>query len=980
MPGEFIIVVSLHRKLGYLFLPYVIERNPGQTFFQLHEILNPENINNQSVSLSESEHLLVKTISEYSENNLYKIFSKKKNLKEFFDTIEDNLIEQQIRPFIEKRIVRCFEIIAENDIKVYKKEKKYQVVHDEERIKVVKEFMQPVFNFIKTNSDFKYFLSIRLKDSDIKLFNQPYIFLSQKPCVIVLNQYLYFVENIDSKKLLPFFTKDLITIPKAHEREYLDTFVKNAILNYSVFATGFKIIDTKTEPRATLTLEADLKNEPVLTLKFIYGPVNFPFNSIEESSVVLDEQNDNYTYYRYYRDSIWEADMVLKIKSFGFINSYGATFQKELSGGEKKWQFGELVNWLNFNIENLREEGFEIHKAKFDIDYYLDTINLDIKIVDSKDWFDVKAIVKIGEFLIPFSRFRKHIIMGIREFTLPDNQVVILPPEWFSRYREVFIFGNEENEQLKFKKHHFRVLQEAMGKDTVETLLNLQDKFDLSKKDDSIIPENLNGTLRDYQKTGLYWMYQLYNNNFGGCLADDMGLGKTLQTIALLLLVNKVTKNSTSINTGNSPSRQLSLFEIPDFTGGNTLNTSLIVMPVSLIHNWENEILKFAPTLKVYKFYGTQRTRNFDDLLNVDVVLASYGVVRNDVESLRNLNFKYIILDESQLIKNPDSKIYKAIIQLQSEHKLVLTGTPIENSLTDLWAQLNFLNHDLLKNQHYFREEFVLPIERHNDEEKKRKLQIIINPFILRRKKEEVVKELPLLTEQILYCDMTEEQQKIYETEKSSVRNMIFESIENKGFEKSSILILKALNKLRLLANHPVLTEPDYKADSGKFEEIVRSIENVVQEQHKVLIFSSYVKHLNLVANHIQQQNIEYTMLTGVTKNRQNIIEKFQKEDNTRVFLISLKAGGTGLNLTAADYVFLLDPWWNPAAENQAISRAHRIGQDKKVFVYRFISRDTIEEKIQILQQRKSAIAEIFINNNNPFRSFKKDEIEDLFK
>jgi SNF2 family DNA or RNA helicase len=425
---------------------------------------------------------------------------------------------------------------------------------------------------------------------------------------------------------------------------------------------------------------------------------------------------------------------------------------------------------------------------------------------------------------------------------------------------------------------------------------------------------------------------------------------------------------------------QLSLFDIPAFTEGKPLNTSLIVMPVSLIHNWENEIIKFAPTLKVYKFFGTQRTRNFDDLLNVDVVLASYGVVRNDIESLRNLNFKYVILDESQLIKNPDSKIYKAIIQLQSEHKLVLTGTPIENSLTDLWAQLNFLNRDLLKNQHYFREEFVVPIERYHDEEKQRKLLIIINPFILRRKKEEVVKELPLLSEQILYCDMTEEQQKIYESEKSSVRNIIYESFENKGFEKSSILILKALNKLRLLANHPVLTEPDYTSDSGKFDEIVRSIENVVQEQHKVLIFSSYVKHLNIVANYIKQQNIEFAMLTGASKNRQNIIEKFQKDENTRVFLISLKAGGIGLNLTAADYVFILDPWWNPAAENQAISRAHRIGQDKKVFVYRFISRDTIEEKIKLLQQRKSAIAEIFINNNNPFRSFKKDEIEDLFK
>jgi superfamily II DNA or RNA helicase len=980
MPGEFIVILSLHRKLGYLLLPYIIERKPGQTFFQLNEIVTPENINKQTITLTTPEQNLVKIISEYSEKNIYKLFSKKKSLKEFYDTVDDDLVNKQIRPYIEKRIARCYEIISEKNFKVFKKEKKYQVVHDEEQIIVVSEPMQPVFNFIKSENDFKYFLSISLKDSDIKLFNQPYIFLSQKPCIVLLNSNLYYVDNIDSKKLIPFFTKDLITIPKAHEREYMDTFVKNAILNYSVKATGFKIIDAKSEHNATLTLEADLKNEPVLILKFVYGPVSFPYNSSEDSSVLLDEQNGNYSYYKYMRNPEWEQSVLEKMKVFGLSNTYGAAFQIESSGGELLNSFVEVVSWLNFSSDSLRNAGFEIYKSKTDKDYYINTINLDIKVIDTNDWFDVKAVVKIGEFLIPFVKFRKHIIMGIREFTLPDNQVVILPAEWFSRYREVFIFGNEENEQLKLRKHHFRVLQEAVGPGTIDILLNLQNKFDLSKKDDSIIPENLEGTLREYQKTGLYWMYQLYRNNFGGCLADDMGLGKTLQTIALLLLVNKDTKNIPAIPIDSKATQQLSLFDIPAFTGGKPLNTSLIIMPVSLIHNWEKEISRFAPTLKVYTFFGTQRTRNFDDLLTVDVVLASYGVVRNDIESLRNLNFKYIILDESQIIKNPDSKIYKAIIQLQSEFKLVLTGTPIENSLTDLWAQLNFLNHDLLKNQHYFREEFVVPIEKHNDEEKKRKLQIIINPFILRRKKEEVVKELPLLTEQILYCDMTEEQQKIYETEKSSVRNMIYESIENKGFEKSSILILKALNKLRLLANHPVLTEPGYDSDSGKFEEILRGIDNIVQERHKVLVFSSYVKHLNLVAEAIGQQNIEYTMLTGASVNRQNIIEKFQKEENIRVFLISLKAGGTGLNLTAADYVFLLDPWWNPAAENQAISRAHRIGQEKKVFVYRYISRDTIEEKIQLLQQKKSAIADIFINNNNPFRSFKKEEIEDLFK
>ncbi len=612
--------------------------------------------------------------------------------------------------------------------------------------------------------------------------------------------------------------------------------------------------------------------------------------------------------------------------------------------------------------------------------YYLDSILLNIEIEDKNDWFDLNAVVKLGEYRFPFSRFRKHIIMGIREFTLPDNQVVVLPTEWFSRYREIFLFGSGENEQIRLKKYHFQLLREAIGKEEGNKLLTLFEKPDLSAITDFKIPVGLNGTLREYQKTGVNWMHRLYENNFGGCLADDMGLGKTLQTIALLLKVKNDSKNTTPISSGTKTSLQLNLFDIPGFNNEKPLNTSLIVMPVSLIHNWENEINKFAPSLTTFKFFGTQRTRSFEDLLTVDVVLTSYGVVRNDIENLGKLHFNFIILDESQFIKNPDSKIYKAVIQLQSGHKLVLTGTPVENSLTDLWAQLNFLNRDLLKSQHYFREEFVTPIEKYNNPEKQRKLQILISPFILRRKKEEVVKELPSLTEQVQLCEMTEEQQKIYETEKSSIRNLIYDSIEKSGFEKSAIIILKALNRLRLLANHPVLTEPGYSGDSGKFEEIIRSIENVVQEQHKALIFSSYVKHLNLVAGYLKQQGINFNMLTGITRNRQKIIESFQGEEDKRVFLISLKAGGTGLNLTAADYVFILDPWWNPAAENQAISRAHRIGQDKKVFVYRFISCNTVEEKIQTLQQKKSALAELLINNNNPFRSFGKGEIEELFK
>ncbi|MFC1734027.1 DEAD/DEAH box helicase, partial [candidate division KSB1 bacterium] len=338
----------------------------------------------------------------------------------------------------------------------------------------------------------------------------------------------------------------------------------------------------------------------------------------------------------------------------------------------------------------------------------------------------------------------------------------------------------------------------------------------------------------------------------------------------------------------------------------------------------------------------------------------------------------YMILDESQLIKNPGSKAYQAINQLQAKHKVVLTGTPIENSLSDLWAQMNFINKGLLGNYHFFKEYFLAPIEKHNDEARKEKLKNLIKPFIMRRTKQEVAKELPPLTEEIYYCDMTDEQKEIYQSEKNKIRNHVLENVQKEGIEKSAIVVLQALTKLRQLANHPLLIDQQYKYSSGKFEEVCRNIETLLDENHKVLIYSSFVKHLEIFSAYFNKKQWEYTLLTGSSIKRKEIIEKFKHSENIRLFLISLKAGGVGLNLTEADYVFILEPWWNPAVEMQAISRAHRIKQDKNVFVYRFITKDSIEDKIVNLQEKKSTLSNMFINSNNPLKGLTKKHIEDL--
>jgi SNF2 family DNA or RNA helicase len=339
-----------------------------------------------------------------------------------------------------------------------------------------------------------------------------------------------------------------------------------------------------------------------------------------------------------------------------------------------------------------------------------------------------------------------------------------------------------------------------------------------------------------------------------------------------------------------------------------------------------------------------------------------------------------VVLDESQIIKNAESKIFNAIKKLKAGHRLVLTGTPVENSLTDLWAQFSFLNPGLLGNLNYFREEFVVPVEKSNDLRKQQKLHSLIEPFILRRTKSEVAKELPELTELVRYCEMSEEHRKFYEAKKSQIRNLILEQVEKQGMERSRFFILSSLMRLRLMANHPLMVDPEYAYDSGKFIEVRENIGKVLSEGHKVLIFSQFVKHLNIYRKYLDSLDLPYNLLTGQMpeKERGRLINDFQQDPEKRLFLISLKAGGLGLNLTGADYVFLLDPWWNPAVEKQAINRAHRIGQKKNVFVYKFITRDTVEEKILSLQQRKSALAGLLIDQNNPLKNLGLDEISDL--
>jgi len=434
-----------------------------------------------------------------------------------------------------------------------------------------------------------------------------------------------------------------------------------------------------------------------------------------------------------------------------------------------------------------------------------------------------------------------------------------------------------------------------------------------------------------------------------------MGLGKTLQTISFLQFLKEKYPGS----------------------------TQLVVCPTSLIFNWENEIKKFSPQLKFHTYYGLQREFNETHFAEYDVILTSYGVVRNDQENLTGYLFQYVILDESQAIKNPDAQVTKAVNKLNSVNRIILSGTPVQNNTSDLFAQFNFLNPGLLGNREFFNREFATPIDKYGSKEKTQYLKRLIHPFTLRRTKEQVAKDLPDKTVTVLWCTMEPEQRRLYNEYRDNYRGKLLKRIDEEGIGKSGIYVLEGLLRLRQLCDHPALLKDQTHnvTSSVKIEELIRE----VQENtgiNKLLVFSQFTEMLHIIRDEFNEVGIKHCYLDGSTslEKRREQVTTFQEDDSIKAFLISLKAGGVGLNLTVADYVYLVDPWWNPAAEQQAIDRAHRIGQTRKVFAYKMICKDTVEEKILQLQERKQMLADDLIQEDAGFvKNLSRSDIEFLF-
>ena len=612
-------------------------------------------------------------------------------------------------------------------------------------------------------------------------------------------------------------------------------------------------------------------------------------------------------------------------------------------------------NWFPEAFERWRQEGIEVLGFRQLLGNRFNPFKgkVLVNVASGTDWFRTDLTIVYGDQKASLKQIRKAIRNRQRYVTLDDGTEGILPLDWIEKLKAWFEAGETEGDQLLIARSRFNEIRhlfgdEILSAETKAEIRNMARRFASLETTEVEVPESLQATLRDYQIQGLKWLNFLDDLNFGGCLADDMGLGKTVQILAFILSQRKK----------------------------HAFNTNLVVVPTSLLFNWQAEVEKFAPSIKVFLHYGPGRPKTHQHFDEYEIVLTTYGMLLSDIGMMKQFRFNYLFLDESQAIKNPESQRYKAARLLQSRNKIVLTGTPIENNTFDVYGQFSFACPGFLGSKQHFRELYSTPIDKFKDLRRATELQEKIRPFLLRRTKKEVAKELPDKTEMVMYCEMGEEQRAIYNAQEQELRDYIDGKTDDE-LKKSSMHVLTGLIKLRQICNVPSLVKGDeHQGDvSSKMEVLLEQIEDKVPF-HKILVFSQFVAMLDLVKKELEKRNIPFEYLTGQTKDRASKVNSFQEREDVRVFLISLKAGGTGLNLTEADYVFIVDPWWNPAVENQAIDRCYRIGQKKNVVAVRLICPHTIEEKIMKMQAAKSKlVTDLIRTEDDVFRSLSKQDL-----
>ncbi|PBJ11795.1 DEAD/DEAH box helicase [Flavobacterium sp. ACN6] len=882
---------------------------------------------------------------------IFKKFSAKiKSAKTITDLQKDSKIDFAIRQHLKFNLSSFFALVVQEQfplcVNIGPEKDFYR-----SRVDVSPLYFEPQIQFDKHIEGITYTLSLKENETAFLPMNSNVDILLDEPGWLIVNKKLGQLKDLNAKKLSPFLKKKSIEIPSKLVDDYFKSFIPEIAKKIDIEATGFEVENRDKIISCTIQPVHDFfKNCYYLNLYFDYNGYSFDASKTKKTHSFVDFSIANQPKIIQFKRNADESLYTDKLTSLGLTiiknEFYGLNSETENPDPYSNIQFiidhkEELEN-SGFTIQNLKLESKEIVTENHTISASKET---------KEDWFDIKIIITIGTYTINFSEIIPNIKSKERLFLLPDGNYFLIPLEWFSKYGSMAKLAKTENGKLLLRKSNFTAL------DAIPEI-----KDDVTYKAEYKGSDLLKATLRPYQIDGVKWLLGHFNSNLGACLADDMGLGKTLQTLAVLVAV----QDQLGFTTRTS---NFALFANETTIEREPLK-ALIVLPSSLVFNWYNEAGKFTPHFSKMQYVGNDRKLLAHRLASTDLIFTSYSIIHRDISVLEKYDFRYLILDESQYIKNKNSKIFKAINKISTAHKIALSGTPIENSLDDLWSQMQFINPDILGTYNFFAENFKIPIEKKQDENSLFELKNLVQPYILRRTKEQVLKDLPELSEQIYYCDMDPEQEKLYEKEKSKARNFL---LKTDGSSPDKISIINTLMKLRQLSNHPKMVDQESEIDSGKYIAATNYLDNLVKAKQKVIIFSSFVTNLKFYTDWCRENKIEYCEITGETPagKREQQVNLFQEKENPLLFFISLKAGGVGLNITKASYVLFLDPWWNPFAEKQGVGRAHRIGQLNKVNVIRFISKNTVEEKIIKLQENKKLLSDSLLEE-----SYINDEIE----
>ena len=712
-----------------------------------------------------------------------------------------------------------------------------------------------------------------------------------------------------------------VRVPDGQETELVDRLLDMPTLPRLVLPVELHLEEARVTPTKRLIVESP--SGRLRHLERLVGSVRFDYDG-----ETIAGSSDRWAIVQRDRGRCLIRDRAAEDRAWSELQDNG--FRKLLENRDGGPEVEVAARDLGPAVRRLMELGWDVSADGSPIRRPADVA---FRVTSGIDWFELHADVDFDGRTIAFPELLAALARGDTTVRLDDGSLGIIPEEWAKKFGLLAGLGATNEDHVRFAPNQVALLDALLA---AQDAVQVDDKFaELAERFRTFSgveacpePPGFEGSLRTYQQEGLGWLRFLREFRFGGCLADDMGLGKTVQLLALLEYAKR---------------------EQPD------AGPSLVVVPKSLLFNWMQECVRFTPDLKVLEYSGVDRADLRAQFTSQDLVLTTYGMLRRDIVHLKDVNFHYVVLDEGQAIKNSGSQVAKAARLLQAKHRVALSGTPIENHLGDLWSIFEFLNPGMLGRSSLFRS-----FSDGSDDGKNRALLAqAMRPFILRRTKKQVAADLPDKLEETIYCDMSERQQELYLELRDHYRQSLLGIVKTEGISKSRMHVLEALLRLRQAACHPSLLDHGTPLDeSAKLDVLVPQLQELLEEGHKALVFSQFTSMLAIVREHLDRAGITYEYLDGQTRDRKQRVERFQSDPDCGAFLISLKAGGLGLNLTAADYVFLLDPWWNPAIEAQAIDRAHRLGQKRNVFAYRLIVRDTVEEKIAELQQRKRQLAD----------------------